>query len=370
MKNQYKIIGYIICAFVILFSLTACEKKEKASQKQNVVSKKVVSKKISKPASKKVKKEATKTQDKEGEEKNSDAKVSASPGKAPTTSESIKKADSIEKKKISTTTLTVKKKPAFKPRSEISSENDYEEIDKPKVQIAKKIDTKTQEIPKKTLVKKDGLTVKVDEGKKPNLKKEGAKGKKLPGIDKTEKKVAETEDDKEGKTTPETGEKKEESLLGEEVANKTAEKEEKSQTTTSLKPSKSLKPVKIEPLSPDFKYKPQGKIDPFSSLFKVQEEDRKKRKRSHVMTPLEKKDISQYKLVGVILSAKGNKAIVQEDSGKGYVVTRGTYIGVNEGRVVEILKDRIVCEEEVQNLFGQIEIRSRSLILNKPPGAL
>ena len=74
--------------------------------------------------------------------------------------------------------------------------------------------------------------------------------------------------------------------------------------------------------------------------------------------------------MGVILSAKGNRAIVQGSSGKGYVISKGTYIGVNEGRVVKILKDRVICEEEVENLFGQLEIKSRTIKLKKPPGAL
>jgi len=136
-----------------------------------------------------------------------------------------------------------------------------------------------------------------------------------------------------------------------------------------LTPSNTLEPVKIDPLSKDYKYNPSGKIDPFSSLFKVKSESKKKRKR-FPLTPLEKKDISQFKLVGVILSAKGNKAIVQEASGKGYVISRGTYIGVNDGRVVQILKDRVICEEEVENVFGQIETKSRTLKIKKPPGAL
>ena len=137
-----------------------------------------------------------------------------------------------------------------------------------------------------------------------------------------------------------------------------------------MAPSSTLAPVKIDPLTKNYKYNPQGKIDPFSSLFKVKEESSKKRRKRQPLTPLEKKDISQFKLVGVILSAKGNKAIVQESTGKGYVISKGTYIGVNDGRVVKILKDRVICEEEVENLFGQVEIKSRTLKLMKPPGAL
>ena len=65
---------------------------------------------------------------------------------------------------------------------------------------------------------------------------------------------------------------------------------------------------------------------------------------------------------------KGNKALVEESSGKGYIITKGTYIGVNQGTVIEIQKDRIVVEEEVENIQGEITVKTRELRLPKPPG--
>ena len=63
-----------------------------------------------------------------------------------------------------------------------------------------------------------------------------------------------------------------------------------------------------------------------------------------------------------------NKALVQEATGKGYIVKAGTYIGLNSGKVVQILKDRIIIEEEVEDVYGKTTISKKSLQLQKSPG--
>jgi type IV pilus assembly protein PilP len=80
-------------------------------------------------------------------------------------------------------------------------------------------------------------------------------------------------------------------------------------------------------------------------------------------------DLSQLKLVGIIVSPTGNKALVEEPSGKGYVITRGTYVGPNFGRVKRILPDRVVVEEEVEDFFsGEMQLQTSELILQKKLG--
>ena len=118
-------------------------------------------------------------------------------------------------------------------------------------------------------------------------------------------------------------------------------------------------------------YDPTGKIDPFAPLIvekrfvSVQQE--KKKRRTH-LTPLEKVDLSQLTLSAIVLASSGNRAIVTESDGKGYVVTIGTYIGINSGRVSQILRDSVIVDEEVENLLGKVSIRKRELKLQKPPG--
>lgn len=120
-------------------------------------------------------------------------------------------------------------------------------------------------------------------------------------------------------------------------------------------------------------YNPIGKIDPFVPLLKggpaiTTGVKRKEKKRRIPLTPLEKVDLSQLTLKGIIQAPNGSRAIVTEASGKGYVIRVGTFIGTQSGRVSEILRDRVIVEEEVENVLGKVTLRNRELKLQKPPG--
>ncbi len=120
-------------------------------------------------------------------------------------------------------------------------------------------------------------------------------------------------------------------------------------------------------------YNPFGKIDPFEPLFKDKADDgnlQARRKKRVPRTPLEKIDLSQLKLVGIILAVNGNRALVEEASGKGYVIEKGTYIGVNSGKVIDILRDKVVIEEEDEDIFGKVVVRKKEIKIPKPPGEL
>ena len=121
-------------------------------------------------------------------------------------------------------------------------------------------------------------------------------------------------------------------------------------------------------------YNPVGKIDPFATIFKEQPETPKQEiqkpdvKKRIPLTPLEKISISQLKLAAVMLAPSGDRALVEEASGKGYVITQGTYIGMNSGRVVDILMDRIIIEEMGQDLLGKSVVKRTEMMLQKTPG--
>jgi hypothetical protein len=65
------------------------------------------------------------------------------------------------------------------------------------------------------------------------------------------------------------------------------------------------------------------------------------------ITELEKIDIGQLTLEGIIQAQSGSRAIVTDASGKGYVVKEGTYVGLNSGTVEKIESDRIVIAENI-----------------------
>ena len=117
-------------------------------------------------------------------------------------------------------------------------------------------------------------------------------------------------------------------------------------------------------------YNPEGKTDPFKPLFAEKPPLPKKRSRKKRIprTPLERVALSQLRLTAIIMAPSGNRALVQESSGKGYVIQNGTYIGLNAGKVVEIQKDRVIIEEEVESVIGKPSIRKQELKLPKPAG--
>ena len=118
------------------------------------------------------------------------------------------------------------------------------------------------------------------------------------------------------------------------------------------------------------KYDSTGKTDPFEPLFQDRAvlTKKKKRKKRLPQTPLERIDLSQLRLVGIILASSGNRALVEESTGKGYVIKKGTYIGTNAGKVVKIKKETVIVEEEFEDAYGKTATRKREIKLPKPPG--
>jgi type IV pilus assembly protein PilP len=122
-------------------------------------------------------------------------------------------------------------------------------------------------------------------------------------------------------------------------------------------------------------YNPEGRFDPFEPLFRDESgtnttQAKGKRKKRKPQTPLERVAISQLKLSAVMRTTKGNSAIVEDATGKGYVIKHGTYVGLNSGQVVKIDKDRVVIEEEIENIMGEFVIQNTELKLQKPAGEL
>jgi len=121
-------------------------------------------------------------------------------------------------------------------------------------------------------------------------------------------------------------------------------------------------------------YDPTGRFDPFEPLFQQKTEEtaptKGKRKKRAPQTPLERVALSQLKVTAIIRAPSGDRALVEDATGKGYVVKKGTYIGLNSGQVVEIDKDRILVEEEIEDIMGQVKINNAELKLQKPAGEL
>jgi type IV pilus assembly protein PilP len=99
---------------------------------------------------------------------------------------------------------------------------------------------------------------------------------------------------------------------------------------------------------------PEGRIDPFRPF--IESLITQQQPRPEVpLTPLQKYTISQLKLVGIIEGSKEPKALIQDSTNKGYIITKGTLIGPNNGRVVEITSDEVVVVEESTDAMGRVK---------------
>jgi type IV pilus assembly protein PilP len=94
------------------------------------------------------------------------------------------------------------------------------------------------------------------------------------------------------------------------------------------------------------------------------------RKKRDPQSPLEKIDLGQLKLVAIIAAPSGNRALVEESSGKGYILRQGTYVGLNSGKVVDIAIDKVMVEEEFEDAYGKTITQKKEITLPKPPGEL
>ncbi len=118
-------------------------------------------------------------------------------------------------------------------------------------------------------------------------------------------------------------------------------------------------------------YDSQGKIDPFAPLIQDTPPDFTPvaaKQPERILTPLEKIELSQIRLVAVIIMKNRRIAMVEEASGKGYEVGIGTYIGKNQGKVFEIRKSSIVVKELVMDYKGRLKERVQEIKLYKADG--
>jgi len=112
--------------------------------------------------------------------------------------------------------------------------------------------------------------------------------------------------------------------------------------------------------SPFYHYNPRGKADPFKPFMETdiavinKKTQAMKSKQalsaSRAISPLQQKDIGQYFLVGIAGDRHRRTAIVEDKAAKKhYPLYVGTSIGKNQGRVAQILPDRVIVEEVVRN---------------------
>jgi type IV pilus assembly protein PilP len=81
------------------------------------------------------------------------------------------------------------------------------------------------------------------------------------------------------------------------------------------------------------------------------------------LSPLERYELSQLKLVGIVWDIKEPRAMVEDSGGLGYVIKVGTPIGSNDGKVKAIHRNEVVVEELYSDDYGAQKKRDVSMKL-------
>jgi len=123
-------------------------------------------------------------------------------------------------------------------------------------------------------------------------------------------------------------------------------------------------------LSPtSYVYNPQKMADPFVPFVQQrnQEEEHKTKIPARPLTPLEKIQLEQLNLVGIIWTEshpQNSWAMVELPDGKGFILKQGSVIGPNQGKVIAILPHEVVVLEKVANTHGVFQDKQTVLRLN------
>jgi Tfp pilus assembly protein PilP len=113
------------------------------------------------------------------------------------------------------------------------------------------------------------------------------------------------------------------------------------------------------------RYNPKGKRDPFEPFIKPA---LKGGQDTAAVPPLQRYDIGELKFVGVIWTARGAHALVEDVAGKGYTVKVGTRIGRAGGIVTRITDGQLFIGEESRESTGARVVREFSLKLQTAGG--
>ena len=116
-------------------------------------------------------------------------------------------------------------------------------------------------------------------------------------------------------------------------------------------------PVPVAPGPRD----PDQKRDPFRPFTL----DLQPHKVDEPLTPLQRYELSQLTVAAVMLEINPPRALLQDNSGMGFIVTPGTPIGRNGGVVKSIEPGKVIVEEKVLDFYGHEQVRTAVLEMPK-----
>jgi type IV pilus assembly protein PilP len=101
----------------------------------------------------------------------------------------------------------------------------------------------------------------------------------------------------------------------------------------------------------EYVYNPIGKRDPFRTFIATADEEE-----IRSPTPLQRYELEQYKLTGIVWGVDRPRALVEDPEGMGHVIELGTYIGKKWGKVTQITSSQLVVTEEYLTPDGALVV--------------
>jgi len=127
----------------------------------------------------------------------------------------------------------------------------------------------------------------------------------------------------------------------------------------------------------EYAYRAEGRRDPFESLIKGTEIVTAAPQEegpfvavveAGKFSPLERYDLEELRLVGVIDAGASYRGLVEVADGKSYFLGSGTRVGRNGGVVSRVLEDRVVITETYRNPLGETRTKDVYLTFTKTGG--
>lgn len=112
----------------------------------------------------------------------------------------------------------------------------------------------------------------------------------------------------------------------------------------------------------EYRYDPADKRDPFRSFVRSFEPD------ESTQTPLERFDLTQLVLTGIVWGNDGPRALIKDPAGKGYIVTVGTVMGKNKGRITTIDDNMVVIKETYVDALNRATTKNVEMRLREAQG--
>jgi type IV pilus assembly protein PilP len=113
--------------------------------------------------------------------------------------------------------------------------------------------------------------------------------------------------------------------------------------------------------SPTARVTPTGTRDPFRPMTLKPKAGSQPKEN---LSPLERLELGQLKVVGIVWDIKEPRAMIEDKAGLGYTVKVGTPVGSNEGRVKAIYRSEVVVEEFYVDFYGAKKKRDVSMKLS------